>query len=98
VSASSASLPDSACCSQVCPEVGAGGDSSGRNMDTTLEELQPPTPEGPVQQVRPWVRGGLRGTNFADNKNEETHCPRGPDRTGAAGRGGRASELLSQPP
>lgn len=38
---------------EVCPEVGAGGDSSGRNMDTTLEELQPPTPEGPVQQVLP---------------------------------------------
>ncbi|XP_021056597.1 THAP domain-containing protein 3 isoform X1 [Mus pahari] len=36
---------------QVCPEVGAGGDSSGRNMDTSLEELHPPTPEGPMQQV-----------------------------------------------
>ncbi|XP_052034224.1 THAP domain-containing protein 3 [Apodemus sylvaticus] len=38
---------------QVCPEVGAGGDTSGRNMDVTLEELQPPNAEGPVQQVLP---------------------------------------------
>lgn len=48
------SQPDSACCSQVCPEVGAGGDSSGKNMDTTMEELQPPDTEGPMKQVRPW--------------------------------------------
>ncbi|XP_050009329.1 THAP domain-containing protein 3 isoform X1 [Alexandromys fortis] len=38
---------------QVCPEVGAGG-------DCTLEEFQPPDTEGPVKQVRPWVQAGLR--------------------------------------
>ncbi|XP_021499943.2 THAP domain-containing protein 3 isoform X1 [Meriones unguiculatus] len=38
---------------QVCPEVGAGGDSSGKNMDTTMEELQPPDTEGPVKQDLP---------------------------------------------
>lgn len=47
------SQSDYAHCSQVCPEVGAGGDSSGRNMDAPLEELQPPNTEGPMQQVLP---------------------------------------------
>lgn len=47
-------------------------------MDTTLEELQPPTPEGPMQQVRPWVRGGLRGTDFAANKMKKPTAPEDP--------------------
>ncbi|XP_062962059.1 THAP domain-containing protein 3 [Cynocephalus volans] len=37
---------------QVLPEAGAGKYSSGRNMDTALEELQlPPNAKGPVKQV-----------------------------------------------
>lgn len=76
------SQPDSARCSQVCPEVGAGGDCSGRNMDTTLEELQPPNAEGPVvQQVRPWGPGGLRGTYFAANKMKPSAPSAPEDRT-----------------
>ncbi|PNJ48066.1 THAP3 isoform 1 [Pongo abelii] len=39
---------------KVLPEVGAGEDSPGRNMDTALEELQlPPNAEDPVKQVSP---------------------------------------------
>ncbi|XP_060234980.1 THAP domain-containing protein 3 isoform X3 [Meriones unguiculatus] len=45
---------------QVCPEVGAGGDSSGKNMDTTMEELQPPDTEGPVKQENKRLRKRLK--------------------------------------
>ncbi|XP_051027664.1 THAP domain-containing protein 3 isoform X1 [Acomys russatus] len=39
---------------QVCPEVGAGGNSSGKDMHTTMEDFQPPNTEGPVAtQVLP---------------------------------------------
>lgn len=36
-------------------------------MDTTLEELQPPSTEGPMQQVRPWYKVVSWGY-FAANK------------------------------
>ncbi|OBS81122.1 hypothetical protein A6R68_20695 [Neotoma lepida] len=53
---------------QVCPEVGAGGDS-------TLEEFQPPDTEGPVKQVRPRVQAGLRSAPEDPTEQEQRVLP-----------------------
>nr|XP_054297258.1 THAP domain-containing protein 3 isoform X6 [Pongo pygmaeus] len=51
---------------KVLPEVGAGEDSPGRNMDTALEELQlPPNAEDPVKQAMFNVENGTPASREA---------------------------------